>query len=528
MGLRARVRRAHARLGVRRRPRPHGAVLDAVGWRAVRAARRCGRRRRAPPEAASASRSPCRARRCTTSTAAAPTAAACRRAPCRRRRHRPTEYELRHRRAPGRRAPTAPRRSTLWRPPATPTAAHSSTRRGSAARAPTARAAQRLSWAWEGADAFDAAAFVERVSRLRGNASAGRVRDREVIFAGDSTARQQAASLCCLLRAGFVGSAETEVRLAITGGANGHGPFRCHVERRDGSGGGGRRKRRTLLTVSFERLGGVQHACRADATRGIVRELNPHINLFLGRAIARARRCSSSTSARGSTRMDAPTRTRATTASAAASGRGSIPTTSRAGGWSARRSRRRTRRRCARRRSSSRARRRRATLRRARGTRAARAPPPRPPTPPRSLPRSKPPRRRAAARRRRGQSRCASPRCRRCCWRRRRSPSVTCGCACSTLTKSRGSASRRTQASTARGHLGLPPPVPARRARRVQRRAAPLAAAAAATPTARPLRLARWRGAQYGGGAFVDGESTDALALRLSPGAPPTRLACLA
>ena len=37
--------------------------------------------------------------------------------------------------------------------------------------------------------------------------------------------------------------------------------------------------------------------------------------------------------------MDAPTRTRATTASAAASGRGSIPTTSRAGGWSARRSR---------------------------------------------------------------------------------------------------------------------------------------------------------------------------------------------
>ena len=40
--------------------------------------------------------------------------------------------------------------------------------------------------------------------------------------------------------------------------------------------------------------------------------------------------------------------------------------------------------------------------------------------------------------------------------------------------------------------------------------------------------LARWRGAQYGGGAFVDGGSTDALALRLSPGAPPTRLACLA
>ena len=35
-----------------------------------------------------------------------------------------------------------------------------------------------------------------------------------------------------LLRAGFVGSPETEVRLAITGGANGHGPFRCHVERR--------------------------------------------------------------------------------------------------------------------------------------------------------------------------------------------------------------------------------------------------------------------------------------------------------
>lgn len=152
-----------------------------------------------------------------------------------------------------------------------------------------ARAAHRLSWAWEGSDAFDAAAFVERVSRLRGNASAGRVRDREVIFAGDSTARQQAASLCCLLRAGFIGSPETEVRLAITGGANGHGPFRCHVERRDGSGGGGRRKRRTLLTVSFERLGGVQHACRADASaRDRPQELNPHINLFLGRAIARA------------------------------------------------------------------------------------------------------------------------------------------------------------------------------------------------------------------------------------------------
>ena len=115
------------------------------------------------------------------------------------------------------------------------------------------------------------------------------MRDREVIFVGDSTARQQAASLCCLLRAGFVGSAETEVRLAITGGANGHGPFRCHVERRDGSGGGGRRKRRTLLTVSFERLGGVQHACRADASaRDRPQELNPHINLFLGRAIARA------------------------------------------------------------------------------------------------------------------------------------------------------------------------------------------------------------------------------------------------
>ena len=43
------------------------------------------------------------------------------------------------------------------------------------------------------------------------------------------------------------------------------------------------------VAARFERLGGVQHACRADASaRDRPQELNPHINLFLGRAIARA------------------------------------------------------------------------------------------------------------------------------------------------------------------------------------------------------------------------------------------------
>ena len=228
--------------------------------------------------------------------------------------------------------------------------------------------------------------------------------------------------------------------------------------------------------------------------------------------------------------MDAPTRIRATTASAAASGRGSIPTTSRAGGWSARRSRRRTRRRCARRRSSSRARRRRATLRRARGTRAARAPPPRPPTPPRSLPRSKPPRPHAAARAGGAASldalRHAVAGAAGGGGARRASPVGARARRLRNLAAARRDAPRQVRRAR---HLGLPPLLFARRL--------------STCSTASSLRLlrggggdadgpaavlARWRGAQYGGGAFVDGESTDALALRLTPGAPPTRLACLA
>jgi len=76
-------------------------------------------------------------------------------------------------------------------------------------------AARTVSW-WLGEgdaaiDPFDAETFLELLSRLPldpGELPAHR-RPATVFFVGDSTARQQAVSLCCLLRAGFAAAGST-------------------------------------------------------------------------------------------------------------------------------------------------------------------------------------------------------------------------------------------------------------------------------------------------------------------------------
>lgn len=105
------------------------------------------------------------------------------------------------------------------------------------AQRPVSAAARAVSW-WLGeggtaSDPFDAAAFVELLSRMSADPdqSPAQRRPATVYFVGDSTARQQAVSLCCLLRSGLA-AAGSPYSADVTVN-NPFMTFACKVARRD-------------------------------------------------------------------------------------------------------------------------------------------------------------------------------------------------------------------------------------------------------------------------------------------------------
>ena len=161
--------------------------------------------------------------------------------------------------------------------------------------APLSREAEAVSW-WlkggrqGGADPFDPAGFVEAVARLGspdgrapskegGGGLGGARRWHEVALVGDSTARQQAVSLCCLLRAGSNHSAGRYV-VEVTK-AMAYMDFQCRVTPSSSSSSSSSSFPPVL--ISFVRF------IRADSLnvwRPV--ERTPRINSVLLRAIARA------------------------------------------------------------------------------------------------------------------------------------------------------------------------------------------------------------------------------------------------
>jgi hypothetical protein len=107
---------------------------------------------------------------------------------------------------------------------------------------PVSAAARAVSW-WLGegdtaGDAFDADTFLELLSRLSLDSREPVLAQRRpatLVIVGDSTARQQAVSLCCLLRAGVAAAGspftvEVTVNYAFL-------TFACQVARRDAAPG---------------------------------------------------------------------------------------------------------------------------------------------------------------------------------------------------------------------------------------------------------------------------------------------------
>ena len=144
------------------------------------------------------------------------------------------------------------------------------------------QAAREVSW-WlprsgggaAGADPFDAEAFLRALAQLRGGGggSVGAGGEHEVLFVGDSTARQQTVSLCCLLRAGTV-AAGGAYRVTVTK-ALPYMDFKCRVHH--GASG------RAIASVSFLRF------MRADSLpTWRPAERTPRLSPVLASAIARA------------------------------------------------------------------------------------------------------------------------------------------------------------------------------------------------------------------------------------------------
>ena len=152
--------------------------------------------------------------------------------------------------------------------------------------------AQAVSWWLKnglGEDAFDAERFLRGLARLSSRrADAAKVprestgplgfgddsnKEVEVLFAGDSTARQQAVSLCCLLRAGSA-VANSAFHVVVTKAVP-FMDFKCRVYHAS--------SRRSLASVSFQRI------MRADSLptwRPV--ERTPRLSPVLASAIARA------------------------------------------------------------------------------------------------------------------------------------------------------------------------------------------------------------------------------------------------
>ena len=131
-------------------------------------------------------------------------------------------------------------------------------RGGTNGHGPPSAGAQAVSW-WlrggGGADPFDAEAFLKALARLGAERHGGKMssssegKEQEVMFVGDSTARQQTVSLCCLLVAGSAATGNT-FRVTITKAVP-YMDFRCRV--REVSSG------RPLAHIQFTRF------MRADA-----------------------------------------------------------------------------------------------------------------------------------------------------------------------------------------------------------------------------------------------------------------------
>ena len=117
----------------------------------------------------------------------------------------------------------------------------------------------------DGPDAFDPLQFVEAVAALGDG-----MRERVVAFAGDSTARQQAVSLCCLLHAATTVGAPFRVAITFS---EPFGAVRCRV---DGTA-------HTLLVVRYNRFN------RADALDdGRPSQMHPTLHPTLARVILQA------------------------------------------------------------------------------------------------------------------------------------------------------------------------------------------------------------------------------------------------
>ena len=151
--------------------------------------------------------------------------------------------------------------------------------------APVTAAARQVSWWLKhgiGEDPFDAEGFLRALARLSSEGRAntadasyglGGGPEQEVLFAGDSTARQQTVSLCCLLKAGSV-VANGAFRVVVTK-ALPYMDFKCRVYSRD--------RPKPLASVSFQRI------MRADALptwRPV--ERTPRLSPVLAAAINRA------------------------------------------------------------------------------------------------------------------------------------------------------------------------------------------------------------------------------------------------
>jgi len=142
----------------------------------------------------------------------------------------------------------------------------------------TSAAAHALSW-WlaEGsasggsldAEAFDPIEFVHHLTALK----AASRQPARVVFSGDSTGRQQAVSLCCLLTAGSRLGAPFHVKITVN---RAFFNFACNVI-------GTEQPRRVLAMIDFQRYN------RADSFQDRrPPELNPRLNGILLRAIMSA------------------------------------------------------------------------------------------------------------------------------------------------------------------------------------------------------------------------------------------------
>ena len=151
---------------------------------------------------------------------------------------------------------------------------------------PPSVAAQAVSW-WlpaggvGGADAFDADAFLRALARLGAERHGGKAagegaradKEQEVLFVGDSTARQQTVSLCCLLTAGAA-AAGGAFRVVVTKAVP-YMDFKCRVYTSTS-------RNRPVASVSFLRF------MRADALptwRPV--ERTPKLSPVLASAVAK-------------------------------------------------------------------------------------------------------------------------------------------------------------------------------------------------------------------------------------------------